>query len=105
VLGVCAPDLFLVKLFLLANTVGALTTDLLLWHLLLIMTSTHRPARERRMSPSASEISRIRQSRLPVVLPHLNSKHKRPQFYDEISVSPDFVRLPTRTTHEKTKVT
>lgn len=56
------------------------------------MSSRVRSPRERRMAVSHSEPSSLRQSRrTPLILP--NIKSRRPTFYDEIILSPDFVDI------------
>ena len=49
------------------------------------------------MAVSVSEPSYIRANKLPMILPQI--KPKNTAFYEEITLSPDFVRLPASSHH------
>lgn len=55
------------------------------------MSIRYRSVRERRMAPSLSEPAYLKPNKTPLLLPTI--KKGRYQFYDELSVSPDFVNI------------
>jgi hypothetical protein len=55
------------------------------------MSARNREIRERRMAVSHSEPATLRHHKTPFILPHIKSK--RQHFYEELILSPDYVRI------------
>jgi len=55
------------------------------------MSARNREIRERRMAVSHSEPVSLRHHKTPLILPQIKSK--RQNFYEELILSPDYVRI------------
>jgi hypothetical protein len=57
------------------------------------MSTRSRSLRDRNMVVSHSQPAAIRLSKTPLMLPHIPSKRPKMIFYDELTVSPDYVHI------------